>query len=268
MSMFREWRRKRWLRRFPLSDALWVRATERLPILQGYDETSLKHLRELTTIFLREKDFTATHDLVLTEAMRVRIAIQACVPVLNLGLDWYRGWQTLVIYPGRFRHRRRETDDDGLVHEWDQIMSGEAWEQGPVILSWADVTASGRHQGYNVVIHELAHKLDMLNGAPDGFPPLHQGMDSRVWTAAFTEAFADLKGRLDAGIETPVDPYAAEEPGEFFAVLSEYFFELPGTLDQAWPGVYAQLRDFYRQDPLRRAAGRPTDKQATDRGDR
>lgn len=253
MPIFREWRRKRLLKRHPLSDALWMRVTERLPILEGYQGEELERLRELTTVFMQEKSFTATHELVLTEAMQVRIAVQACIPVLNLGLDWYRGWRTLIVYPGRFRHRRRETDGDGLVHEWDQVMSGEAWEQGPVILSWADVTASGRHEGYNVVIHELAHKLDMLNGPPDGFPPLHRGMDVRQWTAVFTEAFEDLNRRLDAGIETTIDPYAAEEPAEFFAVLSEYFFELPGVLDEAYPGVYALMREFYRQDPLTRS---------------
>jgi MtfA peptidase len=249
MSMLREWRRRRWLKRYPLPDALWSRASERLPIVRGYGDDELARLRELTTVFLREKTFTATHDLVLTEAMQARIAVQACVPVLNLGLNWYLGWHTVVVYPGKFGHRRREIDYDGLVHEWDQVMSGEAWEQGPVILSWADVTASGRCDGYNVVIHELAHKLDMLNGPPDGFPPLHRGMDKRQWTVAFTEAFADMNRRLDAGEATVIDPYAAEDPAEFFAVLSEYFFELPGLLRATYPGVFEQLRAFYRQDP-------------------
>ncbi len=249
MSMFREWRRRRRLRRFPLSDDLWSHATERLPILRGYNVEEVARLRELTTIFMHEKVFTVTHDLVLTVAMQARISVQACVPVLNLGLDWYRGWQTLVVYPGRFGHRRRETDEDGLVHEWDQVMSGEAWEQGPVILSWADVTASGRGEGYNVVIHELAHKLDMLNGPPDGFPPLHRDMDVRQWTTAFTGAFKDMNRRLDAGEVSVIDPYAAEDPAEFFAVLSEYFFECPGLLRESYPDVYEQLQAFYRQDP-------------------
>lgn len=255
MSMFREWRRRRRLSRFPLSDELWSRVTDRLPILRMYDVEEVARLREMTTIFMHEKAFTVTHDLVLTEAMQARIAAQACVPVLNLGLDWYRGWQTLVVYPGRFGHRRRETDDDGLVHEWDQVMSGEAWEQGPVILSWADVTASGRGEGYNVVIHELAHKIDMLNGPPDGFPPLHRDMDGGQWTTTFTGAFQDLNRRLDAGEATAIDPYAAEDPAEFFAVFSEYFFELPRLLLESYPAVYAQLRAFYRQDPAGAAGG-------------
>lgn len=254
MSILREWRRRRWLSRHPLPDPLWARASVRLSILDGYREEELVRLRELTTVFMREKSFSTAHDLMLTEAMQVRIAVQACVPVLNLGLDWYLGWETVIVYPGKFGHRRRETDEDGLVHEWDQVMSGEAWEQGPVILSWADVTASGQGDGYNVVIHEFAHKLDMRNGTPDGFPPLHRGMTAKAWSAAFTTAFEDLNRRLDAG-ETPVlDPYAAENPAEFFAVTSEYFFEQPGLLEACYPGVYGQLAAFYRQDPLARAA--------------
>lgn len=256
--MFREWRRRRWLRQSPMPDELWSRAVERLPLLRGLDPDDGQRLRDLSTIFLREKQFTAVHDLVLTEAMQVRIAVQACLPILNLGLDWYRGWQSVIVYPGRFMHRRKETDDAGLVHEWDHVMSGEAWEQGPVILSWADVSLSGRHAGYNVVIHELAHKLDMLNGQPDGFPPLHRGMDVRAWTAAFTAAFADLNRCLDAGVETAIDPYAAEAPAECFAVLSEYFFELPELLVSVYPAVYAQLHAFYRQDPLARRSGDST----------
>jgi MtfA peptidase len=258
MSIFRDWRRRRWLRHYPLSDALWARVIARLPILDGYEAAEIARLRELTTIFMREKAFTATHDLVLTEAMQARIAVQACVPVMNLGLDWYRGWETVIVYPGKFGHRRRETGEDGLVHEWDQVMSGESWELGPVILSWADVTASGRGEGYNVVIHELAHKLDMRNGAPDGFPPLHRGMEPRQWSAAFSAAFEDLNRRIDAGEPSAIDPYAAEDPAEFFAVLSETFFERPELLQATYPEVYAQMQAFYRQDPQARAAARQT----------
>lgn len=256
MSIIREWRRRRWLSRHPLSDELWSRASARLAILAGYDDGELARLRELVTVFLREKSFAATHELVLTEAMQARIAVQACIPILNLDLDWYLDWESVIVYPGKFGHRRHRTDDDGLVHEWDEVMSGEAWEQGPVILSWADVTASGRGDGYNVVIHELAHKLDMRNGPPDGFPPLHRDMPPAQWSAAFTAAFDDLNRRLDAGAPTALDPYAAEDPAEFFAVMSEYFFEQPSLLHTNYPGVYDQMRAFYRQDPLARAPAR------------
>ena len=115
------------------------------------------------------------------------------------------------------------------------------------MLSWEDVAASGRLEGYNVVIHEMAHKLDMLNGDANGFPPLHADMDSATWYRVFSEAFEDLDARVEAGEETEIDEYAAEEPGEFFAVTSEYFFEAPDVLGECYPKVYAELRAFYRQ---------------------
>ncbi len=121
-----------------------------------------------------------------------------------------------------------------------------------MILSWADVEASGWGDGYNVAIHEIAHKLDLLNGEVDGFPPLHRGMSARAWNQTFSAAFEDLGRRVDAGEETEIDPYAAEEPGEFFAVLSEYFFEQPGLVKTEYPDVYWRLAEFYRQDPWKR----------------
>lgn len=256
MSILRSWRRRRWLQRHPIPDRTWDRVLARTPLLQGPDAEGRARLRELATVFLQEKTWIGTHELEPTEDMRVQIAALAALPVLGLDLDWYRGWETVILYPGEFVHRREEVDAGGLVHEWDEVLSGEAWERGPVIFSWMDVTASGRLDGYNVVIHELAHKLDMLNGPPDGFPPLHSGMDVRRWTRSFTEAYEELNGWLDRGEAPPVDPYAAEHPAEFFAVLSEYFFEIPELLHETWPAVYGELSAFYRQDPLRWPGGR------------
>jgi hypothetical protein len=109
-------------------------------------------------------------------------------------------------------------------------------------------------EGVNVVIHEFAHKLDMLNGDANGFPPLHAGMDRKTWAAVFSAAYADFCRRVDADEDVAIDPYAAESPGEFFAVVSEAFFDLPQAVLDAYPQVYAQLRNFYRQDPAARAA--------------
>jgi len=108
----------------------------------------------------------------------------------------------------------------------------------------------------NVVVHEFAHKLDMLNGGANGYPPLHRGMDRRSWSEAFGAAYRDLCARVDAGEDTVIDPYASESPGEFFAVLSEAFFELPDVVEAEYPRVYAQLAQFYRQDPLARLPSR------------
>jgi hypothetical protein len=254
MYSLREWRRRRLLRQYPLPDDLWSDVTAALPVLEGLDSSELERLRALATIFLREKTFEPVQGLELTPAMRLCIAAQASLPILHLGLDWFRGWSALIVYPGEFVHRREEVDMAGVVHEWDEARSGESWEYGPVILSWADVAASGLRDGYNVVIHELAHKLDMLNGEPNGFPPLPRHMDAREWNREFSAAYADLNRRLDEGETTALDPYAAEHPAEFFAVLSEYFFETPRLVQNAYPAVYALLRVFFRQDPLRRLA--------------
>lgn len=221
------------------------------PLLQVLPEGDRVRLRELAAVFIQEKTWMGTAELTITEEMQLRIAALAALPVLGLDLDWYRGWDTLILYPGEFVHPRKEVDAGGLVHQWDEVRSGEAWEHGPVVFSWADVEASGRADGYNVVIHELAHKLDMLNGPPDGFPPLHRGMSTRRWTGSFTAAFEALNDCLDHDREPPVDPYAAEHPAEFFSVLSEYFFELPHHLHEVWPEIYTELAAFYRQDPLR-----------------
>jgi len=150
------------------------------------------------------------------------------------------------VYPGDFRVRRTEVDEDGIVHEWDDELAGEAMPGGPVVISW-DAAAHDRH--INVVIHEFAHKLDMLSGAPNGVPPLHAGMDRRAWQGALDEAFRGFCDALERGKDTWLDPYAAEHPSEFFAVISEAFFEQPAETRRRYPEVYAQLKLFYKQDP-------------------
>jgi hypothetical protein len=254
MWPFRQLRRKKILREALLAEPPWLQALADLPILSGLNEGEQRRLRELATLFLHEKIFEPVRDLVLTETMRVSIAAQACLPILNLGPAWFDGWRTVIVYPGEFIRRREQFDDIGVMHEWEEIISGESWRLGPMILSWADVEASGLGEGYNVVIHEMAHKLDLLNGEVNGFPPLHRGMNARAWNEAFTAAFDDLNAQLDTGAEPLIDDYAAEDPGEFFAVLSEYFFERPGLINAEYPAVYAQLCAFYRQDPAARLA--------------
>ena len=190
--------------------------------------------------------------MTITRDIELVIAAQACLLVLNLDLDYYRDWVEVIVYPDEFIVDHEVTDEDGVVHRVRAPLSGEAWEQGPVILSWVDAEAADGGDGYNVVMHEFAHKIDMLNGAADGFPPLHAGMGREAWTGTFTEAFADLERRLDAREDTLIDEYAAEDPAEFFAVLSELFFERPDALRHEYPAVYAQLAAFYRQDPYAR----------------
>jgi Mlc titration factor MtfA (ptsG expression regulator) len=244
MGWLTDWRRKRVLAKHAIDDALWRRATRGLAFLPE----SAK-LRELALLFLAEKEFAGAHGLEVTDAMRVSIAAQACLLILELGLDWYAGWRGVVVYAGDFRVRREWVDEAGVVHEWHDELSGEAMPGGPVVLSW-DAAA---HDPYmHVVIHEFAHKLDMVNGEADGVPPLHAGMDRRAWRAALEEAYEGFRDALERGRDTWLDPYAGEHISEFFAVITEAFFEDGRETRRRYPEVYEQLRLFYRQDPAAR----------------
>lgn len=257
-------RLSRWWRRRALEQAhrrfdppSWDSPWGELALLEGLDATETAELRDLAVLFLRDKTITATAGIALTDRMRLTIALQACLPILRLGLQWYGGWYQVIVYPEEFVPRHEWTDENGLVWRDDSPMSGEAWERGPVILSWEDIEAGAVRDGYNLVIHEFAHKLDMRNGVANGHPPLHRDMSDQRWAEDLGEAYEDLVRRVECGEETPLDPYAAESPAEFFAVLSEAFFEVPTLLRDEYPRVYAQFAQFYRQDPAERLRAPP-----------
>jgi len=251
-ALLRNRRRRRVLTRAAIPDSLWNATLAATPVLARLDSESQQRLRDLALLFLHEKRFEAAGGLHLEESMRIRIAALACLPILELGIDSYDGFQSVIVYPDEFLVRDREyVDDDGVVHSSDDVLSGEAWEQGPVILAWKEVEASGHGDGFNVVAHEFAHKLDLLDGTFDGMPPLHAGMRAKEWIAAFQAAYDDLRARLERGEETWLDPYASEEPAEFFAVCTEMFFDVPEEFRTEYPMLYAQLSAFYKQDPAR-----------------
>lgn len=251
LGFFKNWRRKRTLRRNTLDPALWRLVTGKLPFLQGLTPAQWQRLRDCAVLFLAEKEMHGARGFVLTDAVRLSIAVQACLPVLELGIERYDGWSEVIVYPGDFRVPISETDDHGVVHEFHDERAGESWPGGPVVLSW---DAAAHATDMSVVIHEFAHKLDMANGAADGMPPLHADMDRQAWSEAFRVAYEGFCDALDRGKETWLDPYAAEDPAEFFAVVSEAFFEAPNETRRRYPDVYEQLRRFYRQDPAARLA--------------
>jgi Mlc titration factor MtfA (ptsG expression regulator) len=246
----RNWRLRRLVARHPIAESLWREALQRCTAARRLGASDQATLRVLATQFLEKKSLEPTKGLHLDDAGRVLLAAHACVPILKLGLDWYDGWHSVIVYPDAFIPRRTKTDEAGVVHQTNSMMAGEAWGRGPVILSWADVLNTGKKPGHNVVIHEMAHKLDMLNGDANGFPPLHRRMDRRVWSRVFSSAWDSLKNEQRNGADLPIDPYALESPAEFFAVASEQFFEDPATLRQHLPEVYRQLEQFYRQHPF------------------
>jgi Mlc titration factor MtfA (ptsG expression regulator) len=252
----------------PIDAALWREATASWLFMRGVSAAESERLRAISGAFLATKHFSGTHDLEISDLMMVEIGAQASILVLELGIEWYDGWSEVIVYPSQFAPEREEVDEAGVVHLTQHAMSGEAWLGGPVILSYEDVAMTAdeelRVAGYNVVIHEFAHKLDMRNGDPNGFPPLHAGMKAAQWKDAFASAYADFRSRVEAAERLPerrmqaafdalpIDPYGAESAGEFFAVASEAFFETPELLAPAYPEVYAQMKLFYRQDPLAR----------------
>lgn len=259
-------RQERILRQHAIDDRLWGDTLDALGFLNYLGAGGQERLRRQCLLFLNDKSISGAAGLVIDDAIRVRIAAQACLPVLELGLDWYDDWSDIVVYPDSFMLDHEYMDEDGVVHHVREPVTGEAWEQGGVLLSWRDARDVDAGSGYNVVIHEFAHKLDMRNGPPDGFPPLHDDMSRSDWTQAFEPAYADFHQRVgQAGSdeamdalqdETGIDPYAAEHPAEFFAVVSETFFLIPAALRLSYPAVYEQLALFYRQNPLSPAGAR------------
>lgn len=246
---------------------LWESATAHYGFMRGLSAEERRRLRLIASDFLQRKQIIAVGELELTPRMRVEIAAQACILVLELGLEVYDGWSDVIVYPAQFVPEREVVDEIGVVHTTRDALAGEAWLGGPVILSYEDVARTGTESaidGFNVVIHEFAHKLDMLNGDANGFPALHKGMSAREWQQAFQKAYLDFCQRVDqadhqssadggAALDAlPIDPYASENPAEFFAVLSETFFELPQNVSTTYPDVYRLLAQYYRQDPLHR----------------
>lgn len=249
---FRRLREARRLRKARIPEMRWRDTVAQLELIQRLKPARRHRLRELASLFLLEKSFSGARDLEITDEMRTLVAAQACLLILELDLSYFDGWHEIILYPDPFVVRREIIDGTGLVHTDRNILGGEAWVRGPVVLSWVDAQPGAYPHGAcsNVVLHEFAHKLDMLNGAANGMPPLHRQMRRESWTRIFEQAYADLQNMLEIHGHSEIDPYAATNPAEFFAVVSEYFFVCPQHLVHFNPALYNQLKQFYRQDPL------------------
>ncbi len=252
-ARLRRWHMRRILRVDPIPHHVWSGVTRRISMLHGLDAVQMARLRELATWFLHSKAVNGVQGLEVTPAMRVAVAAQACLLILNLDIDYFDNWVEVILYPGAFRVNHPQTDAIGLVHNDASDLTGEAWLRGPVILSWHDVERDTYHPqaGHNVVLHEFAHKLDGLNGVANGLPPLRRGMSRKRWAEDFSLAYDALRSQVAAGKSAWINPYAATNPAEFFAVASEYFFTTPEVLKHRCPGVYRQLTLFYRQAAVR-----------------
>jgi len=246
-------RHRRILETCRIGDRHWRKAVEGRPIFRRLGASQGELLRDLSSIFLAEKDFHEPPGADVPEEIRILIAAYACLPILELGIRWYDDWSSLILTPREYRVEKREVDDSGVVHEYSDRAAGEVLELGPVVLSVSDVLDAGG--GYNVVIHEMAHKIDRRNGALDGMPPLEGRIDPDLWRRTFSQAFDSLTTSADSRrpgrslLQGRLDSYATQDPVEFFAVMCEYFFDRPHRLLRVFPGVYRLLAAFFLQDP-------------------
>ncbi|MFL6624366.1 MAG: zinc-dependent peptidase [Sulfurifustis sp.] len=235
----------------PLDPQHWAHALTLCPYARQLPPGDRDRLHEVAQAFLHIKRFEGAADFEPTPVIRAVIAVKASVPILNLGLEYYDEWREIIVYPGDFRVDDEYVDDAGVMHRETRDLCGQSLTQGPMVLSWQTIEEEREALDRDVVIHECAHKLDILNGDANGFPPLHSDMQTARWTKTFADAFERFGADVDADFETGLDPYGAADPAEFFAVLSETFFTAPAIVARDFPAVYRQLARFYRQDPRR-----------------
>jgi Mlc titration factor MtfA (ptsG expression regulator) len=246
-----------WLRRRParreIPEELWQAVLARFPFLAQRPADDLNRLRNLASEFLGQKEFHGARGFVITDKVAVAIAAQAVLPVLHLGLDWYDDFVGIVVHADEVVARRTAMDETGVVHDWEEVITGEAMDQGPVMLSWKDASgaADRAYEGYNVVIHEFVHKIDMRDGAPDGCPPLPSPGARSAWLDVMQREYSAFREKVIVadrfgGDETWLDPYGAEAIDEFFAVASEAYFVAPARFRTEHTSLAQLFDSFFR----------------------
>jgi hypothetical protein len=240
MSWWAAWRHHREARalsRRAIPDAMWGACVAALPFLARRPADQRERVRRMASLFLDRKEFSGAHGFIVTDEIALAVAAQACLPVLELGIDCYDGFVGIVMHRDVVVAPREHMDEHGVVHEWDEELAGEAVDGGPLMLSWADVLAEPASDGgaYNVVIHEFAHVLAARSG-----PALLESL---------MPEYDQFQQRIVCGHESAIDAYGAEAPEEFFAVASETFFVTPQALKEEQPALYRRLCSYYRQDP-------------------
>mgnify|MGYP000879935006 CR=1 FL=1 len=258
MSLFHPFRdhRRKALADRPFPPEWLAIIVRNVPYVRALHTDERKHLEELIQIFIAEKNFEGCGGLEeVTDEMRVTIAAQACLLLLNLPLSYYDRLSSVLIYPEGFAYDRETSGETGIVTAERVPVSGLSSGGGAVALSWPDALAGSRHpgDGSNVILHEFAHQLDQLDDAMDGAPALDTVAQYREWARVLGEEYARLRSEATLGIPSLISPYAATLPAEFFAVVTELFFERPRELKQQHPALYDELRQYYRQDPAARS---------------
>ena len=264
---------RRWLDRLlgherqpqrPLPEALWQDTLKGCPYLRALPSADLTRLRALAALFLEDKEFHGAQGLHISDSMALTIAAQACLPVLHFGpggqpLRWYDDFVGIVVHPDEVVAQREIVDEHGVVHHYEEALAGEAMPDGPVMLSWQDVSAASSESGYNVVIHEFVHKLDLRDGVADGCPSLPAGFMGQpsaraarqLWLATLQTAYETfredvIKAERFGAATTWLDPYGAEDMAEFYAVTSEAYFVNRARFAHEFPSLVPLFDAWYR----------------------
>jgi Mlc titration factor MtfA (ptsG expression regulator) len=249
--MFAWWRQRRAAP--PIPENLWQSVLAAYPFLAHRPSDERVQLRTLAARFLQDKEFHGAQGLTITDEIALSIAAQAVLPVLHLGLGWYDDFVGIVVHPGEVVARRTQVDETGVVHAYDEVLVGEAMDQGPVMLSWHDVREAGTRfeDGYNVVIHEFVHKLDLRDGQADGCPPLGSRAARHAWLEVLTRTYEAFRERVIVaerfgGEPTWLDPYGAQAIDEFFAVACEGYFVQRERFAREFPELVPLFDSFFK----------------------
>ncbi|MGA8515512.1 MAG: M90 family metallopeptidase [Burkholderiaceae bacterium] len=265
-GQWRATRQAQALQRRPISDALWHSTIAALPFIHTLGAPDLQRLRQLASLFLDRKEFSGAQGWVVTDAQAVMVATQACLPILHiaaperpdLALRWYGGFVGIVLHAGEVRARRSEQDETGVVHHWQEDLTGETLQGGPLMLAWSDVANAGHsaRESYNVVVHEFIHVMDLQDGMADGCPPMPAGARN-TWLATLQAEYAtfceqtvlwERFGTL-AGHAPLLDAYGSTSIDEFFAVAAEAYFVRRSDFASAHPRLLAQFDGFFIHRP-------------------
>jgi len=225
---------------------------QRMPYFRQMPADLQLQLKQHIQVFLAEKNFIGCNGVEITDEVKITVAAQACLLLLNRKTDFYPKLHTILVYPRAFLKEQQTMHADGVLHTKKVALSGESWGFGKVVLSWQDTLAGAKtpDDGRNVVIHEFAHQLDQENGRANGAPILDKGQDYKSWSEVFSVQFEKLQMRAKAGSPSLFDYYGATDPSEFFAVTTEVFFEQAQQFYDEYPILYQQLKQYYQVDPL------------------
>lgn len=248
---FREYKRDK-IKRLPFKKEWRKIIQQRMPYFKQMPTDLQLQLKQHIQVFIAEKNFIGCNGIKITDEIRVTIAAQACLLLLNRKTDYYPKLKAILIYPSGFVKKQTERGVDGLQYTRQVALSGESWGFGRIVLSWQDSLHGAElpHDGHNVVIHEFAHQLDQESGQANGAPILGKSQNYQCWSEIFSTQFNILRKQAAAGIPSIFDYYGATEPAEFFAVVSEVFFEKPKQFSLEHPALYQQLKGYYHVDPI------------------